>query len=210
MQKKNIVLLIDDDVVLLKMAEEMLRDAYDVSLVKSGKNALRLLTGGFTPDIILLDVDMPTMDGYETIRCLRELENCEDIPIIFLTGFNQPEAELKGLNLGAADYVTKPFVKEILFTRMELCLKNAQRQRRLRILEQNKKRTDLDPDKLDAAIKVLTDTERKIMGLMALGFSNQEIAQELCYSYSYVKKVAAIILNKLNLHKRNELKKMLL
>ena len=159
MTKKNTVLLIDDDVVLLKMAEEMLRDYYDVSLVKSGENALRLLTGGFTPDIILLDVDMPTMDGYETIRRLRELENCEDVPIIFLTGFSQPEAELKGLNLGAADYVTKPFLKEILLTRMELCLENARRQRRLRILEKNKKRTDLDPDKLDAQLKFYDTTQ---------------------------------------------------
>src|SRR5690606_16198731 len=111
------VLVVDDDVMLLKMAEQLLKSEYTVMLARSGWEAVSCVANGLRPDIILLDIDMPKMDGYATLRKLQELD--PDIPVIFLTGLTATEYELKGLTAGAVDYITKPFVKEILLARLK-------------------------------------------------------------------------------------------
>jgi len=111
------VLVVDDDVMLLKMAEQLLKSEYTVMLARSGWEAVSCVANGPRPDIILLDIDMPKMDGYATLRKLQELD--PDIPVIFLTGLTATEYELKGLTAGAVDYFTKPFVKEILLARLK-------------------------------------------------------------------------------------------
>ncbi len=109
MEHKKSILVVDDDIALLKMAEELLKDRYAVSLAKSGDQAVQFLGRGFVPDLILLDIDMPGMDGYETIERLLRLPTAEDVPVIFLSGLTRAEAELRGLKAGASDYMTKPF-----------------------------------------------------------------------------------------------------
>lgn len=83
--RENHILIIDDDLMLLKTAEEILSDQYNVSVAKSGIQALNLLNKNIIPDLILLDIDMPQMDGYETLEEIKKISGCELIPIIFLT-----------------------------------------------------------------------------------------------------------------------------
>ena len=87
--RENHILIIDDDLMLLKTAEEILSDQYNVSVAKSGIQALNLLNKNIIPDLILLDIDMPQMDGHETLEEIKKLPRCELIPTIFLTGFSE-------------------------------------------------------------------------------------------------------------------------
>lgn len=95
--RENHILIIDDDLMLLKTAEEILSDQYNVSVAKSGIQALNLLNKNIIPDLILLDIDMPQMDGYETLEEIKKISGCELIPIIFLTGFSEMDYEVRGL-----------------------------------------------------------------------------------------------------------------
>ena len=101
--RENHILIIDDDLMLLKTAEEILSDQYNVSVAKSGIQALNLLNKNIIPDLILLDIDMPQMDGYETLEEIKKISGCELIPIIFLTGFLEMDYEVRGLKAGAVD-----------------------------------------------------------------------------------------------------------
>ncbi len=122
MENKNAVLLVDDDPALLNAVGEMLRADYEVSSAKSGSDALELLRAGYLPDIILLDIDMPGLNGFETLALLRQMEDMQDVPVIYLTGLKQTENEVKGINTGAADYIIKPFVRESLLARLRFRL----------------------------------------------------------------------------------------
>lgn len=192
----NKVLIIDDDIMLLKMAEELLKSDYAVTLAKSGEAAIDLMTRDYTPDVVLLDIDMPKMNGYETLVKLSEIN--QDIPVIFLTGLTETEYELKGLTSGAVDYITKPFVKEILLARLKIHI------------ETSRKSRSFDPEKLKHLSTLLTNTEISVAKLMAHGYTNGEIAEKLSYSYNYVKKVSTIIFEKLQISRRNEIRKFLI
>jgi CheY-like chemotaxis protein/DNA-binding CsgD family transcriptional regulator len=194
MDGKYAVLVIDDDTALLKMADELLARAYTVSLAKSGPEALRLLEKGLCPDIILLDIVMPLMNGYETFERLRKLPGARDIPVIFLTGLSEAEAELRGLQSGAVDYITKPFVKEILLTRLAAHLENSRELRLLRRLRPLKK-----------ALEPLTPWELKITRLAKQWLTVPEIAARLSLTENTVKSAMKIIYRKLDIHSRPEL-----
>lgn len=210
MDNKNKVLIVDDDTVLLKMAGEILRSNYEVSCVKSGYDAVKLLKTDYMPDILLLDIDMPGLNGFDTLALLREIEDARDIPVVFLTGVAKTEAELKGLSSGAVDYITKPFIKEILLARLKIHLENGNRLRQFSMQEKNRQEARLDEERLERAAAGLSDTEKKILRLIALGYTNQEIGEALHYSYNYVKKVVATIYEKKYVSKRSELKKLFL
>lgn len=208
--EKNAILIVDDDPALLKMTGEILRGEFVVSCVKSGYDALALLQTDYMPDIILLDIDMPELNGFETLKKLRELDDMQDVPVVFLTGINQTAFELKGLLSGAADYIVKPFVKEILLARLKVHLENGKRFRRLSIMEKDKLNIRIDEEKFNEASADLNETEKKMARLIALGYTNQEIGETLFYSYNYVKKVTAAIFEKKQVRKRSELKKLFL
>jgi putative two-component system response regulator len=111
-------MLIDDDPTYLLEGKFALQSDYDVITVNNGINALKLLEKK-VPDLILLDIEMPEMDGYETIRRIKANKKYVKIPIIFLTALTHADYEFEGLALGAADYMTKPFNKKILKKRIE-------------------------------------------------------------------------------------------
>lgn len=200
--KENSILVIDDDLILLKTAEEILSEQYNVSVAKSGIQALNLLNKKVIPDLILLDIDMPQMDGYETLEEIKKIDGCELIPIIFLTGFSEMDYEVKGLKAGAVDYIVKPFAKEILMARVERHLERYQQRRSRKTVELSKYAQDIK--------KQLTPTEWKIALAVAEGKENKEIAESMHYSYGYVKNLVARIFSKLEIEKRLELKKMML
>ena len=115
------IIMVDDDRTNLTVARNALIDAYDVFTVPSGVKLFGLLEK-IIPDLILLDVEMPDMNGYEVISKLKESETTAGIPVIFLSGKIDPSSEIEGLNLGAVDYIFKPFSKELLLKRIELHL----------------------------------------------------------------------------------------
>ena len=114
----NIIMLIDDDQMCLDMGSEILRNKYTVYPIPSGERALDILKK-VTPDLILLDIEMPVMDGYEVIKKLKREKETKDIPVVFLTSHNDPGNELDALSMGAIDYITKPFSPLLLVQRIE-------------------------------------------------------------------------------------------
>ena len=207
--KKPSVLAIDDDIVLLKTLENILQDEYLLSLARSGMQAIVLLERGFVPDVILLDIDMPEKNGYETIQELQTIKAVQYTPVVFLTGKTEKNAEIQGLKLGASDFIIKPVVKEILMMRLAAHIANGKQRRELAEMRENKSGILIDENKFNALAEILTPTEGKVARLVAVGYTNQEISNELNYSYSYVKKVTATIFEKTGINKRHELRQFL-
>lgn len=125
--KKHWLVVVDDDVMSLRNAKNLLNgDQVRVSAVRSGQDLLIFLRKNI-PDLILLDVMMPEMDGFETYRRLRAYEEQEGrshTPVIFLTGEDDSETEHRGLNLGADDFIRKPINRDILFKRIQNTIEN--------------------------------------------------------------------------------------
>lgn len=112
------VMIVDDAPDNIMLFSELLKEHYHVRVALNGEKALRLIKKD-PPDIILLDVMMPVLDGYETCRILKQDETLRDIPVIFLTAKNDSEDENTGLNLGAVDYITKPVNPKIFLSRIK-------------------------------------------------------------------------------------------
>lgn len=123
--------MVDDNITNLSMGKSALCAHYDVYTVPSGEKLFKIL-GYITPDIILLDVEMPEMNGYEVIKILKANQHTAPIPIIFLTAKNDMDSELKGLSLGAIDYIAKPFSVPLLLKRVEVHLLMESQKRQLR------------------------------------------------------------------------------
>jgi diguanylate cyclase (GGDEF)-like protein len=111
------LLIVDDDPSNIRLLASIFDDAYDILFATSGKDALRIATNE-SPDLILLDVMMPEMDGYQVCRLLKADLLTQDIPIIFVTAHSDVEEEIHGLEIGAADFITKPFCPAIVKIRV--------------------------------------------------------------------------------------------
>ncbi|MBP9803498.1 MAG: two-component system response regulator [Candidatus Accumulibacter sp.] len=112
------LLVVDDTPDNLALMSALLRDSYQVKVATQGEKGLRIAESTSPPDLILLDVMMPDMDGYEVCRRLKANPRTRNIPVIFLTARSEVEDEQKGLALGAADYITKPISPPILRARV--------------------------------------------------------------------------------------------
>ncbi len=115
---KSTVLIVDDTPDNLAVLGELLRDDYCVLAATSGPRALQLAGSTPRPNLILLDVMMPGMDGYEVLKRLRENSQTRDIPVIFVTAMDAQEDEEMGLELGAVDYITKPLRARVVLARV--------------------------------------------------------------------------------------------
>lgn len=111
------ILIVDDSPSVLKILNDALRAEYQISVTTSGKDALAVAAAQ-RPDLILLDIKMPDMDGYEVCRRLKQSPETQDIPILFVTVLNESEDEAKGLELGAVDYITKPIAPAVVQARV--------------------------------------------------------------------------------------------
>lgn len=114
---KNVILVVDDDKTNLSLAQRILGPQYRIAASNSGTAALKYLET-HRPDLILLDINMPEMDGFEMMERLRSDVHTESIPVIFLTADALAETEIKCFQMGAMDFVTKPFVPDILLSRV--------------------------------------------------------------------------------------------
>ena len=121
-RKKNRILVVDDESVNIMILRDILCLDYNVSAAMDGSDALEIAEE-LLPDLILLDIVMPDMDGYTVISKLKDNAKTKDIPVIFLTAMTTPEDETKGFNFGATDYIFKPFSADLLLRRVEMNLK---------------------------------------------------------------------------------------
>ena len=162
--RKPIILMVDDTPANLGVLSEFLGDdGYEVLVAEDGESAIGRACYA-KPDLILLDVVMPDIDGFDTCRRLKEHEDTKDIPIIFMTALSDTENKVKGFELGAVDYITKPFQQEEARARVSLHLNLLHTQRMLQ--RQNRelqeemdahKRTQAKVHYLDAELKSVQD-----------------------------------------------------
>lgn len=128
--KREPIIIVDDDIANLKAGKAALSKKYDVLTLPSAAKMFEVLPR-VSPPLILLDVDMPDMDGYEALKMLQGHEDTRKIPVIFLTGKTDHVNELEGLRLGAVDYISKPFLPELLMKRVEVRLSFEEQRKQL-------------------------------------------------------------------------------
>jgi len=129
---KSTILVVDDEVTNLSLVAGLLRDQYQVKVAKDGEKAVDLAQREL-PDLILLDIMMPGIDGYEVCAMLKTDPQTQHIPVIFLTSQTDAQNEELGLQLGAVDYITRPIRPGILLSRVRAHLSDAASSRAVRI-----------------------------------------------------------------------------
>jgi diguanylate cyclase (GGDEF)-like protein len=118
MANKERILVVDDTPLNIQMLADMLKDDYQIMVATSGERCLELALGDRKPALILLDIEMPNMNGYEVIKELKRLPGVDNIPVIFVTALSADSDEQLGLELGAVDYITKPLKAPIVRARV--------------------------------------------------------------------------------------------
>jgi len=118
-KNKPTILIVDDERFNINMLVAVLKGTYNLKVAKNGVQALERAVSEPKPDIILLDVQMPDMNGYEVCKRLKETVEVKGIPVIFITARSTDTDEKQGLDLGAVDYITKPFNSAIVMTRIK-------------------------------------------------------------------------------------------
>ncbi len=137
LKKKYTLLVVDDNPSNLQHAVWVLGERYKIIPVKSGAEALAALLK-VKVDLILLDIEMTEMNGYETFEKIKQDQRIKDIPVVFLTAHSNIENEIKSFSMGAVDYITKPFRPEIVFARLASQLELAEYRNNLETLVKNK------------------------------------------------------------------------
>lgn len=158
---KNIILVVDDDKTNLTLAQKILSPEYRIAACNSGVAALKYLEKN-QPDLILLDINMPEMDGFEVLKQLRKKVSSSTVPVIFLTADSQTDTEVKCLQMGAMDYVRKPFVPDILLSRVE------------KTIELDQYRHNLETMVTEQASRLMESTRRisRIQDSVIVGMAN--------------------------------------
>jgi len=193
------LLLIDDDPNLILLVKDYLEfRGYEVKTAGNGREALEVLEHSL-PDMIICDVMMPEMDGYDFVKQVRENPNTEWVPILFLSAKGQSQDRVRGLNTGADVYMVKPFEPEELVAQVESSLKQASRliKQQLKAGSGSNLQVPLDVE--------LTPTELRVVQFVARGMANREIALELQVSQRTIESHVSNMLGKTGLHNRTEL-----
>ncbi len=179
MEDKHRILIVDDSPANIKVLKNLLIETYHISIATSGADALEVVEQQI-PDLILLDVMMPEMDGYEVCRQLKNNENTAKIPIIFVTARSEEGDEQLGLSLGAVDYISKPFSLPITETRIKNHLElKAARDNLQGLVEKKTKELCLANKKLSKQIKELQGRDQ-LVSLQTSGASLDEAGAEIC------------------------------
>jgi two-component system, sensor histidine kinase and response regulator len=170
------ILVVDDTLENLRLLASMLNgQGYEVRPVNGGKQALQAIERD-PPDLILLDISMPEMDGYEVCRRLRQLEGCRDIPVIFLTALTETDCRVNAFNVGGVDYITKPFQLDEVYARIRTHL----RLRRLQAeLEERNHTLEQSYERLRALEKLRDDLIHMVVHDMRSPLSNILIMLEM-------------------------------
>ena len=149
------ILIVDDEKINRRIAEKMLGDIYNVAEVDSAKAAYEYLENEI-PDLILLDIHMPHINGYEAIETLKSNDKWRDIPVVFLTADNDEQTEVAALQHGALDFLTKPFNRDVMIQRIEKIMDN------IRITHNLRKEVDIQTSIARQQQKLIDDMEKKM------------------------------------------------
>lgn len=190
------ILVVDDNPKYLSDALPMY--GYDVTVAKDGLEALKVLDskdGAF--DLILLDVMMPNMDGWDTLKAIRNNKKIKYIPVIMITAVSEEQKVVSGLKIGADDYIVKPFILPNLLARIEAVLRRCQWQKEAQSTNEKTLNKNVNID-------ALTPKEKEVLALVAKGASNQEIADKLFVRDVTVKTHLNSIFKKLKVTNRTQ------
>lgn len=187
------ILLVEDERDLLELLKYNLdREGYEVLTAETGEDGLKLVRSA-APDLILLDLMLPSMDGLEVCRSLKTKADTADIPVIMLTAKGEEIDIVRGLELGADDYITKPFSPRILMARVKAVLRRADAEGRDRtVIEAGDVRIDIERHEVTAEGETveLTATEFKLLTLLlsrpARVFTRQQIIDSLHEGFAAV------------------------
>ena len=187
------VLIVDDNP---KYLEDVLPYyGYEVVCALNGEKAIGILNQDNSIDLVLLDVMMPKLNGWETLKIIRKTPKTKDIPVIMVTAVNEDQKMISGLKTGADDYIIKPFILPNLLARMEAVLRRAKR-----TLPQN----NVTISQINQ-FKTLTRREKDVLLLVTQGENNKSIADKLVLSEVTVKSHLNSIFKKLNVTNRTQL-----
>ena len=215
------ILVVDDDKILRTVLQHTLeQEGYKVTIVNSGTEAIRSFEND-TPDIIISDVSMPEMDGFEFCRLLRSHPSGQLVPFIFLSARDDLEDRIQGHSIGADDYLTKPFEIKELLAKIEALIEKSRRihSEIVQIIGQltnhgtlKQPNSLLSSDKNPATTDdytpeplPLTPAEERVFWEVIQGFTNKQISERLFISPRTVQTHLSNILNKLNLENRTQL-----
>lgn len=187
------ILIIDDNPKLMEDSLPMY--GYEVKAAADGLMGLKILNEENDFDLILLDVVMPNLDGWEVLKAIRKDDKIASIPIIMLTSVNDANKQISGLKFGADDYIVKPFVLPNLLARIEALLRRSN-------WNKETKTTKPLPFVDGKEIGDLTQREKEILTLVSLGNSNSQVAQKLFVREVTVKTHLNNIYRKLNVDNR--------
>jgi len=211
-KNKNTILIVEDNMQMLSYLHELLKDAYNVFYALNGKQALNKLNWIPEPDIIISDIMMDVMDGYEFYDEVSRNEQLQKIPFIFLTAKSQSKEKLKALSKGAVDFISKPFNSEMLMAKIESLLHNIVLQRESHVkdfkqkissmLDKNKKKVDLY-----SLLKKYNISRKEIavIELISKGLEYKEMTDLLGLSLSGIKKRVHSIYKKFKVDNKVEL-----
>lgn len=193
------ILIVDDNPKYLQDALPMY--GYEVEVANDGVQALRTLSKTDLKEnpfeLILLDIMMPNMNGWDTLKAIRNNEKTKHIPVIMLTAINEEQKMVSGLKIGADDYIVKPFVLPNLLARIEAVLRRSTWQKR-------EAKTHELPFCSDEPIEPLTLREIEVLALVAQGANNQTIAEKLFVKEVTVKTHLNSIFKKLKVTSRTQ------
>lgn len=194
------ILVVDDNAKYLQDALPMY--GYEVVVANDGVQALKILAKTNMKDesfdLILLDIMMPNMNGWDTLKAIRNNEKTKHIPVIMLTAINEEQKMVSGLKIGADDYIVKPFVLPNLLARIEAVLRRASWQK------SEAKSHDLTFVGSDEPVEPLTLREIEVLTLVAQGANNQAIADKLFVKEVTVKTHLNSIFKKLKVTSRTQ------
>ena len=191
-EKKAGILIVDDDPTSLKVLNQILSADYEIYMAKSGKEALQLAVSE-SPDLILLDVVMADMSGYDVLVQLKEQPETSMTPVIFITGLSSAEDEEKGLILGAADYIAKPFLDVVVKARVKTQINNVRQRREIERLSMTDALTSI-PNRRNFDLRLSMEwahaiREKKPISVMMIDLDNFKV-----YNDTYKHKQGDIML----------------
>jgi DNA-binding NarL/FixJ family response regulator len=215
------ILVVDDDKILRAVLQHTLeQEGYQVTIVSSGANAIKSFEND-TPDIVISDVSMPEMDGFEFCRRLRSRPSGQLVPFIFLSARGDLEDRIQGHSIGADDYLTKPFEIKELLAKIEALIEKSRRihSEIVQIIGQltngnsiktshnaSGDRSQLSSENNHTPEPLpLTPAEERVFWEVIQGFTNKQISERLFISPRTVQTHLSNILNKLNLENRTQL-----